>query len=359
MSKAENINRTLIKPVSHRSLGDDPNSGEPRDDCNIGSIFILRTEPMAGIWFPKTSKGGFDLRYSWEVRDKGINWQPRVPVNSCYWEERIEGLVAAANDRRQSGAFLRLSKTSATHNNWSLPAIGACPVRDESCQECYALSGWYRLDHPRQLDRVLRLEYLQRLIRENKLEVWQDWMVNKLNAVVSEEPFPRALGANALPQSFNDGGAMRYMRWHDSGDLFEATYALAIFEVCEATPSVAHFLPTRLGALIKSLVQKGARIPKNLSIQVSVHYGGKLASVQLQAVHDVLKIQPSARIGLSYVVSGPALRKVDLRAAQQTFGLNAVVCPIITAKAPKDRVCAGCRRCWAADLNAPVIYPKY
>lgn len=176
---------------------------------------------------------------------------------------------------------------------------------------------------------------------------------DKLNALPPDEPFPLP-----APAAFNHGDGVPYFRWHDSGDLFHEDYALAILKVCEATPQVAHWLPTRMGRLISSLVQKGAMIPNNLSVLVSVQQGGALEQSQVQAVRDVLEAQPHARIGLSYFVAGPARRQVDVRMIQDQFGHGAVVCPALTAKESKDRVCAGCRRCWAADINSPIIYPK-
>ncbi len=327
---------------------------KPRSDRNhedaIRSILVMQAEPMHGLW---TDEAAFDLHHCWHIRGGGIDWEPLTPANAHEWDGRIHALAEKANQARQSGTFLRLSKTSQTRATWSLPAIAACPVRDETCEHCYALDGWYRLDPSRQIDRVLRLEYLHRLIRENNLMTSVDWMVGELNVLPIDEPFPPP-----APATFEHRGGVPCFRWHDSGDLFNEKYARAVFRVCEATPSVAHWLPTRTGRLIQSLVQRGVKIPPNLSVLVSVQSGGALEQIQLQAVRDVLKVQPSSRIGLSYFVNGPAARTVDMRLVEEQFGRRALVCQALTAKAPKDRVCAGCRRCWAANVESPVIYPR-
>jgi protein gp37 len=174
----------------------------------------------------------------------------------------------------------------------------ACALRDEACEHCYALKGWYRLDLSHQVDRVLRLELLQRLISEHRLPTWIDWAGDELNALPPDEPLPPSLRGQCLPDAWCRGERIRYMRWHDSGDLFHEEYALAIIKVCEATPQAAHWLPTRMGRLISSLVQRGVTIPPNLSILVSVQRGGALEQAQIQAVRQVLKAQPHARIGL-------------------------------------------------------------
>jgi hypothetical protein len=230
-------------------------------------------------------------------------------------------------------------------------------MQDEACEYCYACKGRYPTGVA-QVDRVLRLEYLQRLIRQDGLATWIDWMVDALIALPPDEPFPPALRGQGLPDAWNRGDRVQYMRWHDSGDLFHKEYALAIMKVCEATPQVAHWLPTRMGSLISSLVQRGVTIPPNLSIMVSVQLGGVLEQAQVQAVRNVSITQSSARIGLSYFVIGPASRTVDMRMIEYQFGPRAVVCQALTAKEPKFRVCAGCRRCWAAHIDAPIIYPK-
>lgn len=315
----------------------------------------MQSAPMGGLW---KGKAAFDLRHRWYCRGSRICWEPVVPANVEHWNERIITLVTYAADRRRTGAFLRLSRTSQTRATSSLPAIGACPVRDETCDHCYARLGWYRSDYQIAVDRVLRLECLKRLIDQGNLPKWANWMVAELNALPPDEPPPQELREKGLPDTWKRGDGIRYMRWHDSGDLFHADYALAILKVCEATPQVSHWLPTRRGKLINSLVQQGAVIPKNLSVLVSVQRGGKLEQAQVQAVRDVLKAQPSARIGLSYFVICPAGQQFDFRLLQRSFGRKAVLCPSITSQDERLQGCRGCRRCWAADIDAPIIYPK-
>lgn len=66
----------------------------------------------------------------------------------------------------------------------------------------------------------------------------------------------------------------------------------------------------------------------------------------------------AVRIGLSYFVIGPAKRTVDMRMIEDQFGRGAVICPALTELEPEDRKCAGCRRCWAAHIDSPIICPK-
>lgn len=322
----------------------------------IGSVFVLQSNPMCGLWFGKASPA-IDLRHRWHLRGGSIAWEPFTPANAHKWDERIHALAEKADERRRTGAFLRLGRTSQTRTTWSLPAIASCPMQDEACEYCYACKGRYPTGLA-QVDRVLRLEYLKRLIGQDGLATWIDWMVDALIALPPDEPLPPALRGQGLPDAWNRGDGVQYMRWHDSGDMFHEEYALAIIKVCEATPGVAHWLPTRMGRLICSLVERGVTIPPNLSIMVSAQRAGKFEQAQVQAVRDVLKVQPSARIGLSYFVNGPVRRIVDMHFVEEQFGHRAVVCQALTLKKREDRVCAGCRRCWVADIAYPVIYPR-
>ena len=60
-----------------------------------------------------------------------------------------------------------------------------------------------------------------------------------------------------------------FFRWHDSGDLQGADHLKKIFEVCNATPQVQHWMPTREAKLLT--LMDPAVVPKNLIIRMSSH----------------------------------------------------------------------------------------
>jgi len=66
-----------------------------------------------------------------------------------------------------------------------------------------------------------------------------------------------------------------YFRWHDSGDLQSVQHLKNIFEVCNQTPQVQHWLPTREA---KFLPLTPDSIPKNLIIRLSGHKIDKAAA---------------------------------------------------------------------------------
>jgi|TARA_R110000787_G_scaffold139322_1_gene253020 hypothetical protein len=59
-----------------------------------------------------------------------------------------------------------------------------------------------------------------------------------------------------------------FFRWHDSGDLQSVQHLKNIFEVCNATPQVEHWIPTREA---KFLPLNTDSIPKNLIMRLSGH----------------------------------------------------------------------------------------
>ena len=60
-----------------------------------------------------------------------------------------------------------------------------------------------------------------------------------------------------------------FFRWHDSGDLQGADHLKKIFEVCNATQQVQHWMPTREAKLLT--LMDPAVVPKNLIIRMSSH----------------------------------------------------------------------------------------
>jgi len=64
-------------------------------------------------------------------------------------------------------------------------------------------------------------------------------------------------------------------RWHDSGDLQGVWHLEQIVEVCEATPEVSHWLPTKERGILRKFVRNGGSVPLNLCIRLSAHMVGE------------------------------------------------------------------------------------
>ena len=59
----------------------------------------------------------------------------------------------------------------------------------------------------------------------------------------------------------------RYHRWFDAGDVQSFSHLMKIFEVCEHTPQIKHWLATREYQFIKDIKEED--VPKNLCLRVS------------------------------------------------------------------------------------------
>jgi len=107
-------------------------------------------------------------------------------------------------------------------------------------------------------------------------------------------------------------------RWHDSGDLQSVEHLIRIVIVCQVTPHIRHWLPTRETAIVKAFLDGGGVFPANLCVRVSATKIDGEASKILPTTSTVH----------------------DKRAAQ---GYS---CP-----APRQgNECGACRACWSNDV---------
>ena len=111
-----------------------------------------------------------------------------------------------------------------------------------------------------------------------------------------------------------------FFRWHDSGDLQGADHLKKIFEVCNATKQVQHWMPTREAKLLT--LMDPAVVPKNLIIRMSSHM-----------------------IDQAPVKFWPHTSTV-VRAGK--------TCPA----QEQGNECGSCRRCWNKEVNN-VAYPLH
>ena len=108
------------------------------------------------------------------------------------------------------------------------------------CAGCYAMKGRYRFPNVR--------EAMDRRLAALKEPQWVQAMTVLVTHYSKKVPF---------------------FRWHDSGDLQGVDHLMNIFAVCEATPGVQHWMPTREVKILKGIQPEV--VPKNLIIRVSSH----------------------------------------------------------------------------------------
>jgi hypothetical protein len=119
-----------------------------------------------------------------------------------------------------------------------------------------------------------------------------------------------------------------YHRWFDGGDIDSIAMLRAICRVCELTPDVRHWLPTRETWQVRVYLATGGTIPSNLVLRVSspmVDDGPLSGWSHTSTVHKA-----------------------------RALGPGEVPCEART----RGNVCGPCRACWSPDV-ASVSYPKH
>jgi hypothetical protein len=121
-------------------------------------------------------------------------------------------------------------------------------VAGSTCAKCYAL----------------KLEKL-------RPSVHQGWLANyeKAVALIARNPGQWvAACVFQINRAFLKSG-QPFHRWFDSGDLQSVEMLSAICDVAKATPTIAHWLPTREAGIVKAYKAQGGTLPDNLIVRVS------------------------------------------------------------------------------------------
>lgn len=181
------------------------------------------------------------------------------------------------------------------------------------CSGCYAMTDWYRSWRPLLAGHARR----ERGIRHER---WVEAMVAMINQKCKVEP---------------------WFRWHDSGDLRGLWHFANIVRVCELTPSVQHWLPTREYEVVVAYLASGKVIPPNLVVRLSAHMIDSDPVVPRELEH-----LPS-----STVSTAPS----RLMGEKLIEGKGSVECRAVEAR---DNKCGPCRACWDARV-VNVQYPQH
>lgn len=305
-------------------------------------LFLKGTSPLHGFVVDgRLSELDRAARWAYQNGKVVGKYPPDLHDELLSFVQRLADQVKDYESRGRS-AFLRFSGVEKVGGaSWSLPAIAACPILDESCVDCYALAGFYHSNLAAQVGRVMRLEYLQTLIRLGDLGPWVDWIVG-------------ALGELRPSQQAGEEG-QRFFRWHDSGDVFHAAYARSILAVCRATPRISHWLPTRAAVLLARVLAETESFPTNLSITVSCVRGGRQEAEQRAAVKCIKAAHHDAKVTVTYTDLQPKGAAPDWGDLEWVYGNGVAVCPVTVSNSRSRQSCAGCRRCWRAS-DVPTVY---
>ena len=210
-------------------------------------------------------------------------------------DELTGGLVNLKQAKEITGGLSSPSKMPGYAYN--LPAwrcitgVKLQAVAGSVCAGCYAMKGRYRFRNVKEA-----LERRQQSLKDPR---WVQAMTLLVTHYSKKVPF---------------------FRWHDSGDLQGVDHLMNIFAVCEATPGVQHWMPTREVKLLKGIQPEV--VPKNLIIRVSSHM----------------------------IDQGP----VNSWPHTSTVVQAGKTCPA----QDQGNACGSCRQCWDKTVSN-VAYPKH
>ena len=186
-------------------------------------------------------------------------------------------------------------------------------VEGSVCALCYGKNGWYNMPN------VKRAEDLRRELMLNDPK-WEDSIVTLI--INEKEP---------------------YFRWFDNGDLQSVENLEKIVRVCERTPGVKHWLPTKEYGMVNDfLISKDItwkELPSNMVIRPSDYMmGGK---------------PPEFR--------GKFWRMNGMPTSTATFmdknGKPEVIHGDLCKAKWNDGECGSCRACWMSEVSN-VSYPN-
>jgi hypothetical protein len=124
-------------------------------------------------------------------------------------------------------------------------------VPGSTCSGCYALKGRYIFGGVQQSQNT-RLESIDN-------PQWVEAMVYMLRRA-------HGLDGHKVHSKVRQAG---WHRWHDSGDLQSMAHLARIVLICQLTPEIRHWLPTREAGLIAQFRKNGGTFPANLCVRIS------------------------------------------------------------------------------------------
>lgn len=113
-------------------------------------------------------------------------------------------------------------------------------IKGSVCEKCYAFKGNYNFKPVKFAGEARHYQ----MVRD-----YDSWEARMVSAVKKEKN--------------------KYFRWHDSGDIQSLEHLQMIFNVCNATGDVKHWIPTREYKFIREAKRLGMVFPKNLIVRVS------------------------------------------------------------------------------------------
>jgi hypothetical protein len=210
--------------------------------------------------------------------------------------QREAGAVSIRNSKMPGSSF---AVTTDHCNVGSKLAL----VQGSTCHKCYAVS-----------------------IEKRYPSAHIGWSNNYLKAtrMIEERPEQWAQAMAFQIIKFAEKTGEPFHRWFDGGDIASLAMLRAIVRVCELTPKIKHWLPTREAAVVKAY---GKAFPANLIIRVS---------------STMIDDKPITGHAHTSTVHSKATTPVGATCAARNRG----------------NVCGPCRSCWSGKVKN-VSYPLH
>jgi hypothetical protein len=164
-------------------------------------------------------------------------------------------------------------------------------VKGSVCEKCYALKGRYAFPNVKNA--------LYKRLGSLEDPRWVEAMSFLINKRSIKHP---------------------YFRWHDSGDLQGEWHLQLICAVCDNTPTVKHWLPTREYKIVSNYINQ-TDLPSNLTIRLS-----------------------------AYMIDGPKPLALAKRLGVQISSVSSdgeFTCP----SSKQGNSCGDCRACWDSNIT--------
>ena len=174
-------------------------------------------------------------------------------------------------------------------------------VEGTVCEECYAFRNFYLMP----TTKIAHDKRLQLMLED---PLWEDAMTVQVRIL-----------------------KVPYFRWFDSGDLQSVYNLERIVRVCDRTPSIHHWLPTKEYQLVAEFLLKGGKIPENLSLRLS-GYKFDDPPPKFRYGHVLSQLQTSTA--------------THLDEDQQPVAVHGHLCPAHWQKGE----CGDCRACWSKEV---------
>jgi hypothetical protein len=214
------------------------------------------------------------------------------------------------------------------------------------CAGCFALNGFYATWRPALVARERRHAGLEH-------PLWVDAMVRMINHYCRPAPTVdlAALHTIDLHDAEADIRGVPYFRWHDSGDLQGVWHLRNIVAVCERTPEVRHWLPTREYEMVAEFLDAGGVIPANLCIRLSALMIDSEPPWMLEGI----EVRPGTTIIPAGLANLPTSTVHTPGAGSPVTGKGAIECRAVELR---ENQCGSCRACWDVRVRN-VSYPEH